>query len=164
MVTRLFVYGALLSAEGRLHKGIHVRAVKYAILHGYTLRYDRIVRNRALSKYWSQAHPRGAMLGMLNIYRSDDPTDVVFGKVIYLDKANLEQTLKKEPCYKLVPIGPGPVYTLHCTDDRYLRDGVEPNPVYKAIVEAEAAEVRRAAQERSVGKIRCNDYGCLHFF
>lgn len=147
MITKLFVYGGLMSSEIRRYKNVRVRAVRNACLRGYKIAYERRVPNCAHSKYHVPNFPTDHDFGMLNLKES--PRSRVWGKILYLNKRQLNRVRVMEPGYDLVEVdGDRGLVTLMCFDPQLLSSSLIPNPVYRSLVEKEIRKVSNSMQNQ----------------
>lgn len=143
-LVKLFVYGGLMSSNIRKYKGIKINKhkIRYGFIRGWKLKYNRKVRNCFQSKYHVQNTPDCVYFGMLNIVPNENQRHKVFGKILYIKPKQLRKIMTMEPGYKLVYINAQDLYTLTCIDKKYLDDSLQPNPIYKRLVELERKKVK----------------------
>lgn len=140
---RLFVYGGLMSGEIRKYKGIYIPSshIRYNFIRHWRLTYNRKVKNCQKSKYHVADESTCTYFGMCNL--EPKTKSVVYGKVLTVNKSQLQQIMSMEPGYKLVYINAQDVYTLVSVAKKYLDNHVPPNPIYWNIVEQERYKVQR---------------------
>lgn len=129
---RIFVYGALKNEEARKNKGIKIIKIssKTHVLNGYRLVWNRLVENNnPESLYYIENG--NTEYTMLNIQKHEGGQ--VYGKLITVDKENLQEIDKLEKGYDRIKCTSNkPIYVYICTDPNYI--GVaEPNPKYKQL-------------------------------
>lgn len=139
---KLFVYGGLMDYNIRRYKGLHKLRTRPepALLRGYRMVWNRAVNNTPGSKYYVAGGPE--QYAMLNVIHGTN-SDQISGYILDLSTAQWQQIMSREVGYGVEKLATDEdssdhngTYILIAKDPQYLRDDLEPNPIYRRLVEA----------------------------